>query len=131
MEDREIEAIRRRMIMRMLSGEEKAPSGPVTLSDENFDEMLEKHRVLVVDFWAPWCGPCRMIAPTIERLAREFSGRVVFGKLNVDENPGTAARYGVMSIPTVVIFRDGKPVDAVIGAVPYATLRERVERWAD
>jgi thioredoxin 1 len=131
MEDREIEAIRRRIIMRMLRGEETGVTGPITLTDGNFDDALTKYRVLVVDFWAPWCGPCRMIAPTIERLAREFAGRAVFGKLNVDENPATAARYGVMSIPTVVIFRDGKPVDAVVGAVPYPALKERVERWAD
>jgi thioredoxin 1 len=81
-----------------------------------------------VDFWAPWCAPCRFIAPVIEELAQEYAGRVVFGKLNVDEAPSTAAEYGIRSIPTIGIFQDGVPVDGVVGAVPRAHLAERIEK---
>ena len=89
----------------------------VTFTDSNFKEqVLENKLPVVVDFWAPWCGPCRMVSPTIEELAKEFEGKVAVGKLNVDENQQTSGQYGVMSIPTVMLFKDGKPVNALIGA---------------
>lgn len=89
---------------------------PITLTDYNFDEMTRKYNYLVVDFWAPWCGPCKMISPIIDQLAREFGGKVVFGKLNVDENPTVASLFGIQSIPTLMIFKNGTAVDGILGA---------------
>lgn len=101
----------------------------IEFTDANFDaEVAEGAGVTVVDFWAPWCGPCRFVAPVIEQLAEEYQGRVRVGKLNVDENPMVAARFGIRSIPTIGIFRDGEPVDGVVGAVPKAVLQTAVEK---
>ncbi|HID33486.1 MAG TPA: thioredoxin [Anaerolineae bacterium] len=102
---------------------------PLTLTDANFDSVvMASDAPVLVDFWAPWCGPCHMIAPTVEALAREFSGRLRVGKLNVDENPRIAARYGVMSIPTLLVFDKGRVVDQIVGALPAPALRQRVMR---
>jgi thioredoxin 1 len=98
-------------------------------TDTSFAAEVEQGRgVAVVDFWAPWCGPCRFIAPVIEQLADEYAGRVTFGKLNVDDAPNTAAAYGIRSIPTVAIFKDGVPVDGVVGAVPRPQLAALIEK---
>ncbi len=98
-------------------------------TDGNFGVDVEQAKgVVVVDFWAPWCGPCRMVAPMIEQLAGEYEGRVTFGKLNVDENPEVSARYGIRSIPTIGIFKDGEAVDGVIGAVPRHHLASAIEK---
>jgi thioredoxin 1 len=103
---------------------------PVTLTDANFAQTLNDNRPVLVDFWAPWCGPCRMVAPAVEQLAREFQGRAVIGKLNVDENPQTAQRFGIQSIPTLLIFRQGKVVDQIVGAQPAHVLHQRLARFA-
>jgi thioredoxin 1 len=98
------------------------------LTDATFDEELGKHKeILIVDFWAEWCAPCRAIAPTLEELARDSEGRATLAKVNVDEHPGLAARYGVRSIPTVLFIRDGKVMDQVIGAVPKAQLKKKLD----
>ncbi len=98
-------------------------------NDDNFRTEVEQAKgLVVVDFWAPWCGPCRMVAPVIEQLAQEYDGKVAFGKLNVDESPEVAARYGIRSIPTIGIFLDGEPVDGVIGAVPKQYLAQAIEK---
>lgn len=94
---------------------------PVDLNDETFERETATGLTLV-DFWAPWCGPCRIIAPVIEELAGEYAGRVKVAKLNVDENPATQGRYRVMSIPTLILFRDGQPVEGLIGAQPKRAL---------
>lgn len=86
-----------------------------TLTDATFDADVAKGDV-IVDFWAPWCGPCRMVAPVIEQIAEQHGDKVTVGKLNVDENPATARKYGVMSIPTIILFKDGQPAKTVIGA---------------
>ena len=101
-------------------------SSPITLTDSNFNEMVVKHPLLVVDFWAPWCGPCRMVSPIIEQLANEMAGKVVFGKLNVDENPRVASNFGIQSIPAISIFKDGKSVDGFVGAAPKPQIQARV-----
>ncbi|HEX5520035.1 MAG TPA: thioredoxin [Longimicrobiaceae bacterium] len=102
----------------------------IELTDGNFNTEVEAGAgVTVVDFWAPWCGPCRIVGPMIEQLAEEYQGRVRIGKLNVDENPQTAARYGIRSIPTIGIFKDGAPVDGVVGAVPKPMLQAAVEKY--
>src|SRR5881392_4437411 len=100
---------------------------PILLSDASFSSEISKYPLMVVDFWAAWCGPCRMVAPIVEQLAKEYSGRVAFGKLNVDENPLTSGEFQVQSIPTLLIFRDGQPVDGIIGAVPKYQIESKLK----
>jgi thioredoxin 1 len=88
---------------------------PLHLTDANFDETVKNNKVALIDFWAGWCGPCRALAPTIEELARDYSGKVLVGKLDVDENPKTAECFQVFSIPTMVVFKDGCEVDRLVG----------------
>lgn len=102
------------------------PAGPVTVTDATFDEFV-RSGVALVDFWADWCGPCHMIAPAVEMLAHEYAGRVKVGKLNVDRNPRTPARFNVQGIPTLIIFRDGRPVDRIVGVHSLPALRRRLE----
>jgi thioredoxin 1 len=102
---------------------------PITFTDDNFDgEALKSDLPVVVDFWAAWCGPCRMIAPIIEQLAEEYNGKVKVGKLDVDENQGVAIKYGVRSIPTVLFLKGGQVVDTVIGAVPKSMFIEKIAK---
>lgn len=102
----------------------------VTLTDANFDaEVLQSDLPVLVDFWAPWCGPCRMIGPVIEKLATEYAGKVKIGKLNVDENPAIAQRYGIMSIPTMKVFKAGSQIDEMVGALPEAILRDKLNSY--
>lgn len=100
----------------------------IEISDQNFEEeVLKSDLPVVVDFWAPWCAPCLMISPITEKLSEEFQGKVKFCKLNVDENPRTATKYQVMSIPLLLFFKDGQVVDQSLGAVPERMLRPKVE----
>ncbi|MGQ9548498.1 MAG: thioredoxin [Roseiflexus sp.] len=102
---------------------------PVTLSDSTFDQVVARSdQPVLVDFWAPWCGPCRAVAPAVERLAQEFAGRAVVAQLNVDDNPRTAQRFGISSIPTLYIFKRGRVVERLIGAQPYPVLRQALAR---
>ena len=101
---------------------------PIHVSDAAFDQAVLKSKVpVVVDFWAPWCGPCRMIAPTLEKLAGEYAGKVVIAKVNTDDNPEYAMKYGVQGIPTLLFVRDGQIVDRLVGAAPYPMIQQRVE----
>ena len=101
---------------------------PVNVDDNSFDDIVLKADIpYLVDFWAPWCGPCRAIAPVIEDLASEYAGRVGFAKVNVDESPKVATGYGVQSIPTLLIFKDGKPMKQVVGLTPKADLKKYLE----
>jgi thioredoxin 1 len=100
----------------------------IELNDDTFAAEVEQGEgMVVVDFWAPWCAPCRMVAPVVAALAEEYDGRVRFAKLNVDEAPGVAGRYGIRSIPTIGIFRDGQAVNGVVGAVPKQVLAQAIE----
>jgi thioredoxin len=131
--DDELEAIKQKKIAAL----QKAAAGrammlaltePVVLTDNNFKIEVSKYPVILVDFWAPWCGPCRMVSPIIKQLAREYSGKVAFGKVNVDENQMISASFGVQSIPTMMIFRGGKAVDVMIGALPKAQIEMKIKQ---
>jgi thioredoxin 1 len=100
----------------------------VELTDHNFDELaLKSDKVVVVDFWAPWCGPCRMVGPVIDELANEYDGLAVVGKMNVDDNPQIATKYGIRSIPTILFIKNGEVVDRSLGAVPKTTLASKLD----
>ncbi len=102
---------------------------PITITDDNFEnEVLKSELPVIIDFWAEWCSPCRLIAPIIEELANEYEGKVKVGKLDVDVNQQTAIKYGVRSIPTVLMFKDGEVKDVIIGAVPKAMFVEKLEK---
>jgi thioredoxin 1 len=101
---------------------------PIEVTDANFDQALGGHPLVLVDFWAEWCAPCRMIAPILEELAQEYQGKLVVAKLDVDENPKTAMRFRVMSIPTVILFKNGQPVEVLVGAQPKRNFQAKLEK---
>jgi len=135
--DDEIERINKKKFEEMLALQQKggakadaAPASdgrPIVLTDESFTSEVTKHPLMVVDFWAAWCGPCRMVAPIIEQLAEEYKGKVAFGKLNVDENGGTAMRFNIRGIPTLLLFKGGRIVEQVVGATGKAQLQKLIE----
>ena len=98
----------------------------VEITDSNFNDIVSKNSVVLVDFWAEWCGPCRMIAPMIEELANDYDGKAVIGKLDVDNNQESSIKFGVRSIPTLLVFKDGEMVDRHVGAVPKETLSSSI-----
>src|SRR5881398_4164850 len=133
-EDPEHQSLKERKLVEMmrrtraqLQSAEKHDGKPIILSDSTFSSEISKYPLMVVDFWAAWCGPCRMVAPIVEQLAKEYSGRVAFGKLNVDENPLTSGEFKVQSIPTLLIFRNGEAVDGIVGAVPKYQIESRIK----
>jgi thioredoxin 1 len=100
----------------------------IEITDGNFDaEVMNSEIPVLVDFWAVWCGPCRMVAPVVEELSNEYAGKVKVGKMNVDENRDTPSKYGIMSIPTLMIFKGGQMVDKLVGAVPKSQIAEKLE----
>ncbi|WP_128893655.1 thioredoxin [Longirhabdus pacifica] len=100
----------------------------VNVSDQDFNVEVEKEGTVLVDFWAPWCGPCKMIAPVLEEIDQEIGDNVKIAKVNVDDNQETASRFGVMSIPTLILFKDGEPVDKVVGFQPKDALKAVISR---
>jgi len=101
---------------------------PFAVTDAEFEgKVLNSESPVLVDFWAEWCGPCKMIAPMVDELAEEFDGQMAFVKVDVDSNPITAVKYGIRSIPALLIFRDGQPIDQIIGAIPKGQLRKKLD----
>ncbi len=102
--------------------------GVVNLTSATWDQEVTEYKgVVMVDFWAVWCGPCRMIAPTIEELAKDYAGKIKVGKLNTDENSDVASRFKIMGIPTIIFFKDGQKVDQIVGAVPKPQLKSKID----
>jgi thioredoxin 1 len=102
----------------------------ITVNENNFNQALEESNLVLVDFWAPWCGPCKMIAPILDQLNQESAGAVTIAKLNVDDNPSLASQYGVMSIPTLKLFKDGKEVETIVGLQPLENLKKLIQKHA-
>jgi thioredoxin 1 len=136
-EDNELLRIRHRKMQELMSsksGESKpehqegALNDPITVTDATFEQTTQKYPFVVIDCWAPWCGPCNMVSPVLKEIARDYAGRIVIGKVNVDENQSTAMKYGIMSIPAMLIFKNGKLVDQVVGAMPRPMLEPMITK---
>jgi len=132
----ELDEIRKRKMEKMMSEMNRPaqpsvelPAKPVVVSDARIDAAVSQYPLFILDCWAEWCGPCRMIAPVIEQLAGEMKGKAVFGKLNVDENMQTANKYRISAIPTIMVFKDGKLVDRIIGAYPKPALVAKISKF--
>jgi len=129
----ELEEIRQRKLQQMMTDSGKAgtewPSHPVEVTDSGFDGFAKAYKVAVVDCWAPWCGPCRMIAPVVESLSKELQGKIAFGKLNTDENQLTAMRHNIAAIPTLLIFKEGKLVDRIVGVMPKEQILRKLQKY--
>ncbi len=130
-EDEELERIKRKKLqeIRRKAYQEERKAGldkPLEVTDTTLSRILQEYPFVVVDCWAPWCAPCRMITPVLEELARDYSGKIVFGKLNVDENPNAAVQYKIMSIPNLLVFKDGELIDRSGGAMPREMLEPKI-----
>lgn len=120
-EDAELKHIKEKKLRELMGLKEKEHElnpDPTHITDSNFNEIVNQHSLALIDCWAPWCGPCLALAPTIEELTEKYAGKVLVGKLNVDENPRTAERFQIFSIPTTLIMKNGREVDRIVGLVP-------------
>jgi thioredoxin 1 len=132
----ELQRIRLRRLREMREVGSKAddskdgwPTMPIELDDGTFNEVMHKYPLVVVDCWAEWCAPCHMVGPVVEELARDYRGRIVFGKLNVDLNVRTAQQYGIMSIPTLLVFKNGQLANQLVGAMPRDMLEPQITMY--
>jgi thioredoxin 1 len=126
----DLDQIRERKKQELLKAatiDEQWPSEPADVTDVSFNDFIKRYGMVLVDCWAPWCGPCRMMTPILDVLSREFRGKVAFGKLNTDMNPRTAMRFQIEAIPTLLVFKEGKLVDRIIGAKPKEDLARRLK----
>ena len=132
--DPDLEAIRQKKakeLLELLDGKtaaEQVIDRPVEANDRNLSDLISRHDLVVVDMWAPWCGPCKMIGPIIDRLAAKYKGKVLFAKVNVDQNPVISGQFGVQSIPTLLIFKSGSLIDRKVGALPQQALEALIDR---
>jgi thioredoxin 1 len=130
----EIEEIKQRKMAEMMKSKSNQadsdgwPGEPVPLADQSFEAFIAKYPKVVVDCWAPWCGPCRMLSPTIDAMAKDMKGKVAFGKLNTDENYQVSSKFRIMSIPTLLFFKDGQLVDKMVGAAPRPVLEQYLRK---
>jgi len=132
-EDLELEKIRYKKMHEYLLknikreiNNEKILDSPIEINNENFNEIIKKYNNLIIDFWAEWCAPCRIMAPIIEELAKKYAGKIVFGKINVDENQEVAAKFLIMSIPTLIFFKNGREANRIIGLVPKEFINKEI-----
>jgi len=132
----ELDEIKRKKMEKMMKDMNKPtapsielPDKPVIVTDATIESMASAYPLFILDCWAEWCGPCRMIGPIIEQLAEEMKGRAVFGKLNVDQNMQTANKYRISAIPTLMIFKDGKLIDKLVGAYPKPALEAKLQKY--
>jgi thioredoxin 1 len=126
----ELEQIREKKKQEMMKGGAQGaewPSAPIEVTDATFNDFIKKYSVVLVDCWAPWCGPCRMMTPVVDGLAKEMEGKVAFGKLNTDQNPKTSMRFQIEAIPTLMVFKDGEMVERLVGARPKDDLSKRLK----
>ena len=126
MDDKELEKIKEEKIKKML---DQAKAGVTKLNSSNFDSVISTDKPVLVDFWADWCMPCRMMAPVMDELAQAYAGKAMFGKVNVDENSQIAGRYGIMSIPHFLIFKNGTRVEKIVGAVGRDPLENAIKKY--
>jgi len=137
MDDPELAAIRARKLQQLLAASSALPTspaewtGPIVLTDATFDAEVRKPGPILVDFWAEWCGPCHRVAPVLDEIARSRRGRLRLGKVNIDENPRTPTRFQITSIPTMLLFKDGRFVDGIVGAVPRDQIESVLAPWID
>jgi thioredoxin 1 len=134
LKDEELERIRQDKLRKLMekateTQKKSVANKPVDLTDATFKEAIQNHTLVVVDCWAPWCGPCLYVSPVIEEIAQDYAGKIFFGKLNVDENRRVAMQYSIMSIPTLLIFKNGRLVDQIIGAMPRGMLEPKITRY--
>ena len=131
--DEDLEKIRQEKLKKLMEKaaetekkKESTPNKPIEVTDETFIETIQNHSLVVVDCWAPWCAPCNLVAPIIEELAQDYAGKILFGKLNVDENRAVATQYQIMGIPTLLVFKNGKLADRIVGAMPRQVLEQKI-----
>ena len=126
---KKLEHLKNKYMTRGKNMNENMPNKPIEIKDIDFDKNIKKYQTIVIDCWAPWCGPCRMVGPVIDDLAKELQGKIVFGKLNVDENQITASKYSIMSIPSLLVFKNRELVDKIVGAMPKDMLKAKLAQY--
>lgn len=129
LKEKKLEELKKRYMGGGQNMEENLPDKPLKITDADFDQHVKKYNTIVIDCWAPWCGPCRIVGPVVDELAKEMQGKIVFGKLNVDENPVVSGKHQIMSIPTLLVFKNGSLVDRLVGAMPKEVLKQKLDGY--